>query len=102
MPSLPMVAMDLFSPSGDKIYSAALNNDVLNVGFGSPASAQELVDAAKSTWTPEALAGLQGMALKINGAMSLPLAILIALPLKNTVSSLSVWIPKDQMYVQLI
>lgn len=93
--------MDLYNQN-QKIFSASLEGDTLKVSFtDTPATAGELIEAATRTWTTEALRPLHGLALKIDGPISIPLAMTLAMRIKNVVGSVYVRVPRENCWVLL-
>ena len=79
------------------LYNITLDGDTMRVGFGVPASNDEIVKEVKSTLEDMALSG--GVLLKINGAASLPVAITITHAVAHLYGAVAVWDPKLSKYV---
>ena len=93
--------MDLRNKNQQIIFAVNKEGDTLNVSFGEPATTEELLTEAISTWTPEALTPLYGKNIHVNGAIPVVLGALLAARLKNLAKSLSFYVPREGKYVTL-
>jgi CRISPR-associated protein Csx3 len=78
-------------------YNVSLDNDVLRVGFGVPASNDQIVKDAVQGLKDLGLSG--GPILKINGPASLPVAVALAHAVTHLYGAVGVFDPKLQKYV---
>lgn len=83
------------------LYNLELNNDVLTVGFGEPASNDAIVkEVAQSIkWIKDEV---HGKVLKINGPASMPIAFVLAHELAHVTAGVAVYDPKLNGYVVVI
>lgn len=90
--------MQELNVSSQPIYSIALNDDILTLGFGSPAQNNEIVPfVARELKKMKVLKG--GKVLKINGPASLPVAVVIAHHVGHLYGAIAVFDPKLGKYV---
>lgn len=83
------------------LFNLVLDGDILRVGFGDPASNDEIVrEVAQSIKLVKDK--VHGKVLKINGAASLPVATLLGHELAHVVAALAVYDPKLGRYVVTI
>jgi CRISPR-associated protein Csx3 len=78
-------------------YNISLDNNVLRVGFGDPASNDQIVRDAVQGIADLGLKG--GPILKINGPASLPVAVALAHAVTHLYGAVAVWDPKLGKYV---
>lgn len=80
------------------LFNLNLEGDILKVGFGDPASNDEIVkEVAQSVKAVKEQ--VHGKILKINGAASLPVATVLGHELAHVVAALAVYDPKLSKYV---
>lgn len=80
-----------------KLFNLNLDNDVLKVGFGDPASNDAIVKEVSASLKAMSLPG--GPLLKINGPASLPVAVVIAHATVHLYGAVAVYDPKLGKYV---
>jgi CRISPR-associated protein Csx3 len=82
-------------------YKISIDGNVMNVGFGDPASNDQIVkdaaDALISLKNDGVLAG--GPIIKINGAASMPVAVALTHGVAHLYGAVAVWDPKLKKYV---
>jgi len=78
-------------------YSIHLNGDLMKVGFGDPASNDQIVKDVSQMLKDMVLPG--GPILKINGPASLPVAVVISHAVTHLYGAVAVWDPKLSKYV---
>ncbi len=78
-------------------YNLALDNDILRVSFGDPASNDVIVKDAVQGLKDLGLSG--GPILKINGPASLPVAVALAHGVTHLYGAVAVYDPKLGKYV---
>jgi CRISPR-associated protein Csx3 len=75
--------------------------DKLTVGFGSPATNAEIVSEVVKT-ASETFSGRGGVALRVNGPASLPVAFVLSHAVAHLYGCVAVWDPKLSGYVVAI
>lgn len=78
-------------------YNISIDGDLMKVGFGDPASNDEIVKEVATTLKEMDLTG--GPLLKINGPASLPVAVTLAHGVSHLYGAVAVWDPKLSKYV---
>lgn len=86
------------------LYNITLNNDLMSVFFGDPASNDAIVREVRSTLDGMKASGVLtgGSLLKISGPASLPVAFVIAHAVLHIYGAVAVFDPKLQKYVVVV